>query len=276
MSRPASASWRESVESGAPRTGLGTALPCDPGKGLGCAVFCPAAGSHGRGIVAQRQPELWSVLVSRKLLVLGLALALTIGVSCTSGDMPLESQIYADVPTDSAAPVPPDTTGAMPPDTAGAVPPDTTGAVPPDTTGAVPPDTAGTVPAGEEASLLSCQPQAYAVTTKVIGPRGGSIIVGDHSLKIFEDALSEDVTITAEQIEGTVNSVRFSPAGLHFAIPAVLSLSYKNCANVWHPKRIAYVDESLNILEWPLSLDFNRSSQVKGLIYHFSRYAVAF
>jgi hypothetical protein len=217
----------------------------------------------------------------RRLLILGLGLALTVGMSCTSGELPLENQVSSDtggaVPTDTAGTVPADTAGAVPPDTTGSVPPDTSGTVPPDTAGTEPVDTAGTVPPdGEEPSLLSCTPQAYAVTTKVIGPRGGSIIVGDHYLKIFEDALSEDVTITAEQIEGTVNSVRFSPAGLHFAIPAVLSLSYKNCANVWHPKRIAYTDESLNILEWPLSLDFNRSSQVKGLIYHFSRYAVAF
>jgi hypothetical protein len=173
--------------------------------------------------------------------------------------------------------VPADTAGAVPPDTAGTVPTDTSEAAPSDTSGTVPID-AGTVPTGdgEEPSLLSCEPQAYAVTTKVIGPKGGLITVGDHYLKIFEDALSEEITITAEQVEGTVNSVRFSPAGLHFAVPAVLSLSYKNCANIKHPKRIAYIDESLNILEWPLSLDFNSSSQVKGLIYHFSRFAVAY
>jgi hypothetical protein len=100
--------------------------------------------------------------------------------------------------------------------------------------------------------------------------------VGAHSLKILENALSENVTITAEQIEGEVNSVRFSPEGLHFAVPAVLTLSYRNCPDVRHTKRIVYTDESLTILEWLVSLDFNRSSQVKGLINHFSRYAVAY
>jgi hypothetical protein len=59
-------------------------------------------------------------------------------------------------------------------------------------------------------------------------------------------------------------------------VPAVLTLSYKNCSNVRHWKSIVYTDEMLNILEPTLSLDFSNSSQVKGLIFHFSRYAVAY
>ena len=79
----------------------------------------------------------------------------------------------------------------------------------------------------------------------------------------------EPVTLVDEMLEAIEE-------GLHFAIPAILSLSYKNCPNIWHTKRIVYTDESLNILEVLPSLDFNRASQVKGLIEHFSRYAVAY
>lgn len=191
------------------------------------------------------------------LLILSLALTLTVGVSCTSGETPFGAQVEGDGPTGEGGVVPTD---------GGDVPPGSSEAVPPDSSGAGP----------LNAGLLVCEPQAYAATTQVIGPSGGQISVGDHSLKIFENALSEDVTITAERIEGQVNSVRFSPEGLRFAIPAVLSLSYKNCEKVRHSKHIAYTDELLNVLESLLSLDFSSSSQVKTLIDHFSRYAVAY
>jgi hypothetical protein len=102
------------------------------------------------------------------------------------------------------------------------------------------------------------------------------ILFGSHALKISEGALLEDVSITAEQVEGTVNSVRLSPEGLRFTVPAVLSLSYRNCDNVRHWKSIVYTDETLKILEPTLSYDFSNSSQVRGLILHFSRYAVAY
>lgn len=121
-----------------------------------------------------------------------------------------------------------------------------------------------------------CLVQEYAVTTAVIGPQGGLIQVGSHSLKIHENALSQDVTITAEQIEGPESSVRLSPEGLQFAVPAELLLSYENCPNVQRLKHVVYTDELLNILERIPSLDITSSSQVKGLIWHFSRYAVAF
>jgi hypothetical protein len=212
----------------------------------------------------------------RQLLVLGLVLA-TIGVSCTSGELPFENP--AGVPTDDGGAVPTDTTGAEPTDTTGAEPTDTTGAEPTDTTGAEPTDTAETVPPGDGGpgvGLLTCEPQPYEAQTKVIGPLGGQINVGNHNLEILPLALPGDVAITVEQIEGSARSVRLNPEGLQFAIPAILTLSYVGCEDTAHPKRIVYTDELLNILEWLVSLDLTSSSQVQTLLDHFSRYAVAF
>jgi hypothetical protein len=124
---------------------------------------------------------------------------------------------------------------------------------------------------------MACGPQPYASATKVIGRAGGYIIVGNHGLYIYKNALTEDVAITAEQIEGEVISVRFSPAGLRFAVPAVLWLSYKSCPKgKQHPKHIVYTDESLNVLESFQAMDFNSSSHIAVQIDHFSRYAVAY
>jgi hypothetical protein len=124
--------------------------------------------------------------------------------------------------------------------------------------------------------LLSCSPQPYAVTTKVIGPQGGVITVGTHRLTIPAGALSRSVTIKAEQMTGNVNSVRFSPEGLQFSKPATLELSYKNCSLLLGVvKRVAYTDERLRILELIPSLDLLNLRTVKGTVRHFSRYAVA-
>jgi hypothetical protein len=124
--------------------------------------------------------------------------------------------------------------------------------------------------------LLTCSRQSYAQTTVVIGPAGGQIVVGAHRLVIPAGALSAPVRITAEQVSGTVNSVRFSPEGLKFAKPATLTLSYGNCLLTPLSKRVVYTSEQLRILEVEKSLDLRPTRTVTGLINHFSRYAVAY
>lgn len=207
-----------------------------------------------------------------KLWILSLALALTAGMSCTAGELPTENPTAITPSGNGAAPG--DSTQPLTPDTSGVVPTDTATVQPADTTSGEPADTP--VTSAFDVDLLTCEPQKYAAATQVIGPAGGQILLGGHKLTVLAGALTEEVPIVMEQVEGTVNSVRFSPEGLRFALPAILTLSYKNCPAVWHAKRIVYTDESLKVLEILPSLDFNKASQVKGLIYHFSRYAVAY
>jgi hypothetical protein len=126
------------------------------------------------------------------------------------------------------------------------------------------------------ANLLLCSEQRYVKTTKLVGPRGDRIKVGSHVLTIPAGALSQDVTITAEQITGSVNSVRFSPEGLTFAAPAQLEMSYANCQRVVLPKKVVYTDERLNLLELLRSDDRAQTETVASPIDHFSRYAVAY
>ena len=124
--------------------------------------------------------------------------------------------------------------------------------------------------------LLTCARQPYAQSTAVIGPAGGVMVVGAHRLVIPPGALSAPVRITAEQVSGSVNSVRFSPEGLKFAKPAVLTLSYANCLLTPLSKQVVYTSEQLRILEVVKSLDLRLTRTVTGLINHFSRYAVAY
>jgi hypothetical protein len=124
--------------------------------------------------------------------------------------------------------------------------------------------------------LLTCTAQPYAVTTRVVGPEGGQLAVGNHLLTIPEGALRQRVTIKAEQMPGSVNSVRLSPEGLRFARPAQLTMSYRNCSLVLLPKRIAYTTELLRVLELLKSQDLFGSKVVTSPIDHFSRYVVAY
>ena len=124
--------------------------------------------------------------------------------------------------------------------------------------------------------LLVCKAQPYAVIKKTIGSDGGRIDVGSHSLVIPRGALSKKTTITAEQMTGRTNSLRFSPEGLRFEKPADLTMSYKNCLVVLLAKHIVYTDENLKILEVLRSLDLFNKKTVTAPIDHFSRYAVAY
>ena len=124
--------------------------------------------------------------------------------------------------------------------------------------------------------LLVCSSQPYQITRKTIGYEGGTIQVGTHTLVIPRGALRRQTTITAEQMPGRTNSVRFSPEGLQFERPAGLVMNYRNCLVVLLKKKIVYTDESLKVLEVLRSLDLFGAKTVTAPIDHFSRYAVAY
>ena len=124
--------------------------------------------------------------------------------------------------------------------------------------------------------LLVCSSQPYQITRKTIGYEGGTIQVGTHTLVIPRGALRRQTTITAEQMPGRTNSVRFSPEGLQFEQPAGLVMNYKNCLVVLLKKKIVYTDEKLKVLEVLRSLDLFGAKTVTAPIDHFSRYAVAY
>jgi hypothetical protein len=194
----------------------------------------------------------------RRFSLLGLALLLLGGVSCTSTDSAPE----ALGPSTEQQQSPNfgligDLTGGLTDLTS-------------DLTGTV----VGTL--GNVTDLLTCSPQPYAVTSQSIGPNGGVIRVGTHTLLIPGNAVSETVLITAEQVQGSTNSVRFSPEGLQFRKPAVLTMSYENCALVLLQKKIVFTDENLKIFEVLRSFDLFRQKTVTAPIDHFSRYAMAY
>jgi hypothetical protein len=125
-------------------------------------------------------------------------------------------------------------------------------------------------------SLLACTPMDSDSSTVAIGPAGGTIDVGPHRLIVPAGALDSTVSITAIVSSDTINRVTLLPSGLTFSSPASLQLSYANCGlgGLILP-RVAYIDESFNILDILLSINNFSTQQLSAPLHHFSDYAVA-
>ncbi len=123
--------------------------------------------------------------------------------------------------------------------------------------------------------FVLCEPQQYAAETKIIGPAGGEIEIGPHTLRIPKGALSQYTVITGEAPVTSAVEVRFSPHGLHFLKQPMLTLNYKRCAAPGDtPHRAGYVDDAENVLEWPVSYDEKRVNDLYTWIWHFSGYRI--
>ena len=98
-------------------------------------------------------------------------------------------------------------------------------------------------------AILSCMALPPTSVTSTIGPLGGKIRFGPHTLAIPAGALTGPVSITAVIVEGAVAHVVLQPEGLVFIRPASLSLSYASCSvpDGSPPRRIAYTDAGLRI-----------------------------
>lgn len=131
---------------------------------------------------------------------------------------------------------------------------------------------------GQLLTLLPCNPLPESTATATIGPAGGTLQVGPHTLTVPAGALSAPVSITGTAPSGSVNTVQFQPEGLRFAVPAGLTMSYANCPSpgVLLPKRVVFTDDALTILEVLLSVDSRSAQTVVGRVQHFSHYAVAY
>ena len=129
----------------------------------------------------------------------------------------------------------------------------------------------------QSVGLLKCTPLSPATATATIGPWGGSLAVGPHTLVVPPGALSSSVTITGSLSADTINAITFKPEGLQFVKPAYLTMSYANCnlVGILLPKQIAYTNDNYLILELLSSLDNIFTKKVTGQVHHFSHYAIA-
>lgn len=111
------------------------------------------------------------------------------------------------------------------------------------------------------APVALCRPLPYAAQVEVVGPEGGQLQVGPHTVRIPRGALTQHYVITAELPVSEAVSVRLSPHGLRFVQMPVLTLSHAHCdGSADANRRIAYTDEFLRVMEYPRSEDRRRST----------------
>src|ERR1044071_3642141 len=128
-----------------------------------------------------------------------------------------------------------------------------------------------------EARLASCTPLPAETVTMVLGPQGGTLNIGPHTLTLAKGALQSTVEITAEIVPDNANYVKFSPEGLRFNPGAKLKLSYANCPGATIKNlRVVYTDDALNTLEVLSSKADPKRRTVWAPLSHFSIYAVAY
>jgi len=123
--------------------------------------------------------------------------------------------------------------------------------------------------------LLPCKPLAYDSVTQTVGWKGGVLRVSHHALSIPVGALSRPVKITLVAPRDTLRRIEARPEGLVFEHPVELTLSYAKCDDFTQPKRVAYVNGSLEILEYVPSVDDVSGRKVTGQLSHFSQWAVS-
>ena len=144
-------------------------------------------------------------------------------------------------------------------------------------------------PGGGKTGLVACA-QGYDSVTKVIGPEGGTLIVGAHQLWIDSLSLTGPVTITAVAPKGKMRWVRFQPEGLVFqpgfyatanglTSGAAFMTNYASCpVPAGSTVRVAQVDDAMRIIGYLSQINlppYTTANQYVGLLPHFSNYAVA-
>jgi hypothetical protein len=124
--------------------------------------------------------------------------------------------------------------------------------------------------------LLPCSVSTDQWNTASIGPNGGRLNIGPHSLVIPKGALTRQTQISAHAVRGNHVRVEFSPSGLQFSTPATLTLSYGVCAPKNKPVQVVYLKDDQHITETEPSKDSRLTKSVAATIKHFSSYAVAY
>jgi len=127
-------------------------------------------------------------------------------------------------------------------------------------------------------SLTPCRALPAAFASGWIGPKGGVLKAGPHSLKVPPGALSANVFVSLEAPSSSVNKVGLEPVGLKFepGFAAYLSVSYENCAlQTGTQQQVVKVSSKLKVLEVMPSVIDPATLSVEGKLLLFSDYALS-
>ena len=139
------------------------------------------------------------------------------------------------------------------------------------------PSTPALAVAGTRPPTITRCAQTYGATSGWIGPQGGRLKAGGHTLYVPVGALSATTFITMQAPSGNIGHVVFGPEGLKFNqnYPAHLVMSYQNCLVASEAtQQVAYTSATLNILETQPSVSDTVGLTVDGSLNHFSEYVL--
>ena len=106
----------------------------------------------------------------------------------------------------------------------------------------------------------------------------GNREVGRSKIKIDEDALPQDMTISLRAVGGLMSHLEFGPHGTIFNKPVKVELSYKGAALTGIDEdnlQIFYFNQDTGVYEAIESEVDKEHKKVTAYLNHFSRYAVA-
>ena len=128
-----------------------------------------------------------------------------------------------------------------------------------------------------DVEFARCEPLPTAGETRRIGPKGGEIRMGRHTLVIPAGALATEVEITGTAPTGSLREVQFAPHGLVFATPVRLTLSVDKCLlPAASTAEIVYTALGHKVIEREPSHHDRDTKLVEGWTDHFSGYVVAY
>jgi hypothetical protein len=139
------------------------------------------------------------------------------------------------------------------------------------------PSTPALAVAGTRPPTITRCNQTYGAASGWIGPLGGRLKAGGHTLYVPAGALSAPRFITMQAPSDNIGHVVFGPDGLTFneSYPAHLVMSYQNCSVAPDAtQQVAYTSETLKILETQPSVSDPATLTVDAKLTHFSHYVI--
>ena len=136
------------------------------------------------------------------------------------------------------------------------------------------------------ATLVSTESfESGTVTIAIVGPDGGTMVAGNHTLDIPRNAVSEATEFTMSVQSGhqivvdlSARSVVSGDSVTQFPVPLALSLSYKGLIRNSDAKRLrnVYLVEDSPSLLLPLFTTVDKRNKIlSSPIWHFSLYGMA-
>jgi hypothetical protein len=116
---------------------------------------------------------------------------------------------------------------------------------------------------------------AQTVVSAIIGPNGGSLRLGPHSLVVPAGAVREPITFSLTVASRTSIALDCGPSPFRFDVPVTLTLSYAGTSftSAANPSNIEilYMAADGSLEEIPGTVDV-RGASVTAQVSHFSRY----